>query len=329
MRRGFVARLLWPLSLLFRMIVAVRRYGYRKKWLKSVRLPVPVIVVGNIFVGGTGKTPMVIWLVESLQKAGFHPGVISRGYGASSERPMEVSPRSKTSETGDEPLLIVQKTRCPLVVCRNRVEAGRFLLEKHAGVDIVISDDGMQHYALQRDIEIMLFDSRGGGNQWMLPAGPLREPLSRKGDFTVINGRNYPSPGNPIYVPDLHLIQLKTETAEQLKDRSHSVRLEKMEGRIVAAAGIGNPSRFFASLRACGLAFSEMPLPDHFGFSPNPFRQVEADIILVTEKDAVKCSQIDELANDERLWVVPATIGMDNDELERKIVEKCRGCKIA
>ncbi len=328
MQRGFVAWLLWPFSLLFRMIVAVRRYGYRKKWLKSTRLPVPVIVVGNIFVGGTGKTPMVIWLVNLLQKAGFHPGVISRGYGTSHRYPVDVSVLLKASDIGDEPLLIAQKTQCPLVVCQNRVKAGQFLLQKHPEVDIVISDDGMQHYALERHIEIMLFDSRGAGNQWMLPAGPLREPVSRRGDFTVVNGQNYPSPGNPIYVSDLYLMQLRTDIAEQLKDRNRMLRLGEIKGRVVAAAGIGNPTRFFASLRACGLSFSEMPLPDHFDFLSNPFKQIEADIILITEKDAVKCSQIDMFINDERLWVVPAMVNIDSDELEQKIMEKCRGYKV-
>ena len=132
-----------------------------------------------------------------------------------------------------------------------------------------------------------------------------------------------------VYVPDLYRMQLKTEMAEQLKNRNRTARLKDLGGRIVAAAGIGNPARCFASLRACGLSFSEMPLPDHFDFSSNPFRQVGADIILITEKDAVKCSQIDELIQDERLWVVPAMVAIDNDELEQKIVEKCRGYKTA
>lgn len=328
-QRGLVSCLLWPLSLLFRSIVAVRRHAYKRGWLKSVRLPVPVIVVGNIFVGGTGKTPMVIWLVELLQKAGFRPGVVSRGYGTSNNKPVDVSPSSKASDIGDEPLLIAQKTRCPLVVCRNRVEAGRFLLEKHAEVDVIISDDGMQHYALHRDIEIMMFDGRGGGNRWMLPAGPLREPLSRKGDFTVINGRNYPSPGNPIYAPELYLMRLQTVTAERLGNRRQTARLADMQGNIVAAAGIGNPARFFNSLRACGLAFSEMPLPDHFDFSSNPFEKLDADIILVTEKDAVKCARIPAMKDDGRLWVVPAVVEIDDEGLGQKIVERCHGCKIA
>ncbi len=329
MRRGLVARLLWPLSLLFRLVVAVRRFGYRKGWFKSVRLPVPVVVVGNIFVGGTGKTPVVIWLVDVLKRAGFHPGVISRGYGASGNLPREVLHSSRPSEAGDEPLLIVQKTGCPLVVCRNRAEAGRHLLSLHPEVDIIVSDDGMQHYALKRDVEIMLFDSRGGGNQWMLPAGPLREPLSRKGDFTIINGRNYPSPGNPIYTPELYRMQLKNDRVEQLVDRNRCMRLADMQGEIVAAAGIGNPARFFNTLRQAGLSFSEMPLPDHFDFSFNPFAQVRADRILITEKDAVKCAQIAGLKDDGRLWVVPVRAEFDDNEPERRIVEKCRGCQIA
>lgn len=329
MRRGWVARLLWPLSLLFYLIVMLRRYGYRRRWLTSVRLPVPVIVVGNIFLGGTGKTPTVIWLVEVLRKAGFCPGVISRGYGTSGLKPMEVSAASASSEIGDEPLLIAQNTSCPLVICRKRAEAGKYLLERHPEVDIIVSDDGMQHYALERDIEIMLFDNRGAGNQWLLPAGPLREPVSRKGDFTIINGVNYPSPGNPIYVPEIYRMRLASGKAEQLANRKCRIPLKTINGRIVAAAGIGNPDRFFSMLRSAGLLFDEMPLPDHFDFSSNPFIHVKADIILITEKDAVKCGQIPELRGDTRLWVVPVRAVFDSDELEQRIVERCRGCKIA
>jgi len=196
MKRGLFSALLWPLSLLFRLVVAFRRFAYKNRWFKSYRLPVPVLIVGNVFVGGTGKTPLVIWLVDTLRKAGFNPGVISRGYGASNDDPALVTDHSKSDRAGDEPLLIVSKTGCSLVVCRNRVKAGLFLLSHHPEVDIIISDDGMQHYALARDVEIMLFDGRGGGNGWMLPAGPLREPVSRRRDFTVINGNNSPAPGN-------------------------------------------------------------------------------------------------------------------------------------
>lgn len=335
-KRGFFSVLLWPLSLLFRCIVAFRRYAYKNNWFKSSRLPVPVLIVGNVFVGGTGKTPLVIWLVETLRKAGFHPGVISRGYGTVNNDPVLVTDHSKSDQAGDEPLLIVAKTGCPLVVCRNRVKAGLFLLAQHPEVDIVISDDGMQHYALERDIEIMLFDGRGAGNGWMLPAGPLREPVSRCRDFTVINGMNSPAPGNPIYVDDMVLMRMITDRAEQLSNRSHSRKLQEFQAdsgvphKMVAAAGIGNPSRFFASLRMARLQFTEMPLPDHFDFSSNPFSKLDADTILITEKDAVKCGQIEEIRSDERIWVVPAHVEIDNnDELKRRIVEKCRECKLA
>lgn len=336
-KRSVISVLLWPLSLIFRLIVAFRCFAYSKKWFKSSRLPVPVLIVGNVFVGGTGKTPMVIWLVEILRKAGFNPGVISRGYGTSNNDPVLVTEQSNPGLTGDEPLLIVSKTGCPLVVCRRRVKAGEYLLSQHPEVDIIISDDGMQHYALARDIEIMLFDGRGGGNGWMLPAGPLREPVSRRRDFTVINGYNSPAPGNPIYVDDLYLMRMVTDRAEQLKNRAHAKRLQDFQAtssgfplKIVAAAGIGNPSRFFTSLRMARVNFTEIPLPDHFAFSSNPFSSLDADIILITEKDAVKCVQIEGIMSDDRLWVVPARVEIDNnDDLERRIVEKCHECRLA
>ncbi len=336
-KRGLFSALLWPFSLLFRLVVVFRRYAYKNNWFKSFRLPVPVVIVGNVFVGGTGKTPLVIWLVGILRKAGFTPGVISRGYGTSNVDPVLVTDHSKSDQAGDEPLLIVSQTGCPLVVCRKRVKAAEFLLNRHPEVDIIISDDGMQHYALARNVEIMLFDGRGSGNGWMLPAGPLREPVSRRRDFTVINGNNSPAPGNPIYVDDMFLMRMVTDRAEQLKDRTHVKKLQEIQTgssgemlKTVAAAGIGNPSRFFASLRMARLNFTELPLPDHFAFTSNPFGTLDADIILITEKDAVKCAQIEEIVSDDRIWVVPARVEIDNnDELERRIVEKCRECRFA
>ena len=327
LKRGLVATLLWPLSRLFGLAVFLRRYAYDKKWMKSVRLPVPVIVVGNVFVGGTGKTPLVVWLVEGLRKAGFYPGVVSRGYGAFRDEPAEVTPLSDPAQVGDEPLLIARKAQCPLVVCRKRTKAGQFLLATHPEVNVIVSDDGLQHYALQRDVEILLFDGRGAGNGWMLPAGPLREPVSRKRDFTVVNGSNYPAPGNPIWVPDLYLMKMKIDQAEKLNDRTRRKALATLSGKIVAAAGIGNPGRFFAALRAHRMIFDEMPLPDHFDFSANPFEKIQADVILITEKDAVKCARKEELITDERIWVGPATVEIDRSELEMRIVEKCGGCK--
>jgi tetraacyldisaccharide 4'-kinase len=324
-RRGMVACALWPLSLLFRALVGLRRAFYRGGLLKSTRLPVPVVVVGNIFIGGTGKTPLVIWLVEQLRSAGYRPGVISRGYGAAGEQPRPVIATSVPAEVGDEPLLIAREAGCPVMVGRDRVAAATALLEQHPDVDLIVSDDGLQHYALARDVEIVLCDERGNGNGWTLPAGPLREPASRVRDFTVFNGAAMPS-GIPL---DAVRMRLLGTHAEKLADRSQSLPLAALQAtspapRIAAAAGIGNPARFFAMLRAAGLVIDEMPLPDHFDFSGNPFAQVPADIILVTEKDAVKCAQLDTIKNDPRLWVVPVTACID-DALAQRIVEKCRG----
>lgn len=333
--RGVLACLLWPLSLLFRLVVWLRQRAYRAGIFRSWKLPVPVVVVGNIFIGGTGKTPMVIWLVEVLKRAGFCPGVVSRGYGSASRQPQEVFPHSLPSLGGDEPLLIRMRTDCPVVVGRKRVEAALLLLRQHPEVDVIVSDDGLQHYAMQRDIEVVLFDGRGAGNGWMLPAGPLREPLSRRRDFTVVNSLNYPAPGNLIYSPDIFLMQLRGEWAERLADRADRMTLAELSARarlekwrVAAAAGIGNPVRFFLMLKAVFPEMAAYPLPDHFDYAVNPFERVQADLILITEKDAVKCVHSEAIAQDRRIWVVPAEAQLD-DGLEGKIVERCRGCGIA
>jgi tetraacyldisaccharide 4'-kinase len=320
--------MLWPVSLLFRALVATRRALYQVGWLKTDRLPVPVIVVGNVFVGGTGKTPLTIWLAEALRQAGYVPGIISRGHGAQNTVPQSVTPESAPHSVGDEPVLIARRAQCPVMVGRNRVAAARALLAAHPQVNVILSDDGLQHYALGRDIEIILFDARGSGNGWMLPAGPLREPVARRGDFTVVNAEQIPS----TMPNDAIRMQLSGDVAERLADRSQRVALGSLPAfvpngeapRMIAAAGIGNPARFFTLLRSAGLMFDEMPLPDHYDFADNPFAAVSADIILITEKDAVKCSQIAALKNDLRLWVVPVTARIDG-ALAEKIVEKLHG----
>ncbi|MDB5769671.1 MAG: tetraacyldisaccharide 4-kinase [Burkholderia sp.] len=315
--------MLLPVSLVFLTLTAARRALYAVGLLRSVRLPVPVIVVGNVFVGGTGKTPFTIWLVESLRHAGYVPGVISRGYGAKNDVPQTVSPDSAPGEVGDEPILIAMRGKCPVVVGRNRAAAAKELLQAYPNVNLIVSDDGLQHYALARDLEIVMCDARGNGNGWLLPAGPLREPASRRRDFTVVNAERLPN-GIPL---DAVRMQLVGEVAERLSDRSQSMALNGVHAngpRIVAAAGIGNPARFFATLRGAGLVFEEMPLPDHYDFSENLFKGLQADVILITEKDAVKCSRIDALRNDPRIWVVPVTARIDK-ALAEQIVEKCRG----
>lgn len=325
MRRGPAAFLLLPLSGLFALLSSLRRVLYRVGALKSERLPVPVIVVGNVFVGGTGKTPLTIWLVEALRRAGFHPGVISRGHGASGEGEYVVNATSTAQQAGDEPLLIYQRTQCPMAVGRNRAAVGRALLAAHPQVDVIVSDDGLQHYALQRDIEIVLSDARGTGNGWLLPAGPLRESNSRRRDFTVINAPER-SASWPQQAFQMQLLGLQ---AEKLTDRTQvipftALRDAKPALRIAAAAGIGHPERFFNMLRSAGLTIESIPLPDHFDFSGYSFAGVEADRILITEKDAVKCRHITALRDDPRLWVVPVDAHLDGALAER-IVEKLRG----
>jgi tetraacyldisaccharide 4'-kinase len=325
LRRGPLACALWPLSLLFRALAALRAGLYRAGFLKAGRLPVPVIVVGNIFIGGTGKTPLTIWLAQALRDAGFRPGVISRGHGGEGEAPRQVTPASQSREVGDEPLLIARRAGVPVVIGRKRVDAGRALLAAHPEVNVIITDDGLQHYALARDIEVVLFDARGVGNGWLLPAGPLREPPSRRRDFTVVNAPEL-SPALVCSVGGAPFrMQLIGDTAERLAWPGERQPLSAFAGqRVLAAAGIGNPGRFFALLRGAGLAFAELPLPDHHDFRDDPFRGSDADVILITEKDAVKCGQLENLKDDPRLWVVPVTARIDA-ALAEQIVEKCRG----
>ena len=317
--RGLLACLLLPLALIFFLIIACRRAFYRLGIFSVWTPPVPLIVIGNVFVGGTGKTPLVIWLVSALRAEGYTPGVISRGYGGNADAVIEVRTDMPATQTGDEPLLIALKSEVPVFVGRDRVAAVRALLGAHPQVDIIISDDGLQHYALGRTLEIQLSDTRGHGNGWLLPAGPLREPASRKSDFYVINGATQTG-------RDIYAMRLSGHYAEPLVDRRQQVELSSLQSkRVAAVAGIGHPERFFNMLRAEGLSLeSTHALPDHFDFSSNPFAAITADIILITEKDAVKCSRIAGIAQDIRLWTVPveATIA---GPLAQHILEKLRG----
>jgi tetraacyldisaccharide 4'-kinase len=339
LERGLLARLLWPLSLLFGLLAATRRALYALHLRRAVRLPVPVIVVGNIFVGGTGKTPLTIWLVQALRQAGYTPGVISRGYGSRSgvQTPRAVIIGGDPALYGDEPLLIAEQANCPVMVGRRRGAAGHALLQVHPDVDVIISDDGLQHYALARDIEIVLSDSRGVGNGWLLPAGPLREPVGRRRDFTVVNRSGGDSDGAAAGAHEVGMtigMTIAGDAAWQLRDHACRRPLRDFmeytdaDGRqwpakIVAAAGIGNPARFFNTLRQAGLQFGELPLPDHYHFSENPFAALDADAILITAKDAVKCRAIESIRNDQRIWVVPVTAHLDGP-LAEHIVEKLR-----
>lgn len=275
--------LLWPLSLIYGAVVSLRRTLYRRGWFRSERLPVPVIVVGNITVGGTGKTPLVIWLVEQLRKRGWKPGIVSRGYGGSSKHwPRAVLPGSNPSELGDEPVLLAQRLNCPIVVGPRRVENARQMLAQH-DVDIVVSDDGLQHYALQRDIEIAVVDGRRGlGNNLLLPAGPLREPASRleQADCVLLND-GVGSQGLSMELRPTEVVRL---------DDSDSRPLSDFVGKPVhAIAAIGNPERFFDALRDAGLQVRTHAWPDHHPFRPADIDLPDTIDVIMTEKDAVKC----------------------------------------
>lgn len=312
-----------PLSLLFRASVALRRFRFRIFSSAARRMPVPVVVVGNITVGGSGKTPLVIALVEALRHEGYAPGVVSRGYGGTATRSkravesvddsLESGPDDAANRFGDESVLIRSRTGVPVFVGRRRVEAARALLAAHPEVDVLIADDGLQHYALARNFEIAVFDGRGVGNGRMLPAGPLREPLDRLLDIDaiVLNGDDavlpeIPGGGAPARSP--YRMTLVPGDAYRVNNPVETRELRLFGGqRLTAAAGIGNPQRFFALLRRAGLKFHRMPLDDHHRYHENPFINRFAEIVLMTEKDAVKCRRFDET----RMWAVPVSAMID------------------
>jgi tetraacyldisaccharide 4'-kinase len=266
----------------------------------AVQLPVPVIVVGNITVGGTGKTPFVLWLVERLIARGWRPGVISRGYGGCApEYPLRVSPTTDPAWAGDEPALIARRTGLPVAVAPDRVAAARLLIDS-GEIDILVTDDGLQHYRLGRDIEICVVDgSRGLGNGALLPAGPLREPPARlrEVDLVVVNGGGW----RPEGVPALDM-QLETVEARPLVTGEPRPLSSFAGARVNAVAGIGNPERFFASLRAAGIQVVPHPFPDHHNYTDIDLAFDEKLPLLMTEKDAVKCAGLAQPHH----WYVPA-----------------------
>lgn len=282
--------LLMPVSWLFGAIVNLRRYLYKSGWLKSDRLGVPVVVVGNINVGGTGKTPLVIWLVEQLKHAGYHPGVISRGYGGNIRQVVEVFPDSSPSEAGDEPVLIAARTRCPVFIGADRIAAGECLLAAYPECNVIVSDDGLQHYRMYRDIEIAVYDGAiGFGNGELLPAGPLREPLSRLDTVDALV-RNGPVSKVSVKEHDAFEMRLDASGFYNLADtQKKSQPQDFSQQRILAIAGIGNPQRFFNQLSRMGLQFEKRAFSDHYQYQAGDFEHIEAGAVLMTEKDAVKC----------------------------------------
>ena len=336
------ATLLLPLSWLFGALAALRRASYRAGILRVTSVPAPVIVVGNLTAGGSGKTPLVIALVQALRAAGYTPGVISRGYGgahdgdapgASGGEPLEVTASIDPALSGDEPLLIQRRTGAPVFVSRDRPRAAHSLLKAHPDVNVLFSDDGLQHYALARDVEIAVFDARGAGNHRLLPAGPLREPLARAASVTAIvhnvTAEHMAKIVSHQSFPASFTMQLAPLPCYQLVNPGETCEANRLIGRgargaLAAVAGIGDPARFFATLRALGLAFSEHPFPDHHAFTPGDLATIDADTIVMTEKDALKCA----VFNDARIWVLPVEARIDT-ALINLILEKLRGRQAA
>jgi tetraacyldisaccharide 4'-kinase len=281
--------LLWPVSRLFSLVASQRREHLQRV---QAMLPVPVVVVGNISVGGTGKTPLLCELAAALSRYEKRIGIISRGYGGSYDgAPRLVKITDNPAVVGDEPLLIARATQCPVVIGHDRLAAARYLVE-HATVDMILSDDGLQHYALPRSVEIVVLDGeRGLGNGFCLPAGPLREPASRlqEVDFVVVNGVT-----EAVFQPAQLVTQLVPEywiaVASGEAAASKPLPLETVRGRVHAVAGIGNPARFFNALRSLGLDVIEHPFPDHHHFVFADLDFTDGLPVVMTEKDAVKCS---------------------------------------
>lgn len=277
-RRGPLAALLWPVSQLYGALLGLRRLAYQTGLKRSERLAVPVLVVGNVVVGGAGKTPTVIALLRHLREQGWNPGVISRGYGREGEGCLEVSPDSSSREVGDEPLLIARASGVPLAVGRQRAEAGRLLLARHPALDILVCDDGMQHWALARDLTVVVFDERGCGNGWLLPAGLLREPWPARawgqepaGEMLVLRTARPGIELSPLPAAQaggqVHLAQREL-AAEAVDVRGRRRPLSDFAlpngGPVAALAGIAQPQRFFEMLGARGLELAQtLELPDH------------------------------------------------------------------
>lgn len=304
----------WMLLLapLFRGVVALRRGLYRLGVLRQVRLPVAVIVVGNIAVGGTGKTPLTMYLVERLQRAGFSPGVVSRGYGGQAHKmPFAVSQSTSADIAGDEPLLISRRTKVPVVVHARRALAARALLDVHPDVDVLLCDDGLQHYALARDVEVVVMDAaRGFGNARMLPAGPLREPIQRMQsvDCVVVNGVNHLDlPGG---APVVHMLLQPTALVNVKSGERWRVDV-LADTPCVAVAGIGNPQRFFSLLGELGYDAECRVFSDHHPYSPDDLAFSKGRPVLMTEKDAVKCAPF---AADD-WWYLEISATLDDDSL--------------
>jgi tetraacyldisaccharide 4'-kinase len=298
-RRGVLAWLFWPASLVFGLFVFLRRLLYRLRVLKSVHPGIPVVVVGNLTVGGTGKTPLVIWIAEFLKSKGWSPAIISRGYGAAVDAPRAATIASDAAEVGDEPVVLARRSGCPVWVGAERVRVAAALREQHPEADVLVLDDGLQHYGLRRDVEIAVLDARGYGNGFLLPAGPLREPKGRSVDAVVAHGFAHRRAFS---------MSLEGDTVHLMSDARERRPLKAFAGqRVHAAAGIGDPGRFFQQLGRAGIQVVAHPFPDHHRFAPGDLEFGDDAPVMLTEKDAVKLRSVAR----PHWWVLPVSAKLD------------------
>ncbi|MBV8495278.1 MAG: tetraacyldisaccharide 4'-kinase [Gammaproteobacteria bacterium] len=334
MRRGLPA--LWygeraafalrPAAALYGALLAARRRAYERGWLRSASAGKPVVVVGNLTVGGTGKTPLVIWLARVLEAEGLKVGIVSRGYGRKGGEVRAVEPGASWREVGDEAIILARRSACPTVVAADRVAGARALVAR--GVEVILADDGLQHLRLARDCAVVVIDgARGFGNGRLLPAGPLREPVIALGraDAVVVNGeRAHASLGGALRAQQALAMRLAPGAAVRLDGGDRDRPLASFRGaRVHAVAGIGNPERFFRDLRSAGIEVLEHPFPDHHPFAAAELSFADELPVLMTEKDAVKCAGF---AN-PRLWYVPVTADFsaeDGRTLLTRVMTKVR-----
>jgi tetraacyldisaccharide 4'-kinase len=325
-RRGAIAWLLWPASLLFGAVAACRRVLFRLRLLKSHDAGIPVIVIGNLTAGGSGKTPLVLRVAEILREHGWKPGIVSRGYGGNAAVPTAATIASRPEEVGDEPMLLARRSGCPVWVAADRPAAVRALRRQHPECDVVVTDDGLQHYALRRDVEICVVDARSFGNGFLMPAGPLREPLSRLGsvDAVVTHGEAPAGLATKGYA-----MKLEGEQLVRMSDARDVRSAKAFAGqRMHAVAGIGDPRRFFLQLARFGIKPVPHPFPDHHAFRDGDLEFGDTDPVVVTEKDAVKLKRYAQANPQAQLWVFPVSAALD-PAFERWLLEKLRGSKAA
>ncbi len=321
-RRGAVAWLLWPASLAFGFIVFFRRLFYKLRLFKSHDAGIPVVVVGNLTAGGSGKTPLVLWIAELLREHKWRPGIVSRGYGSSAAQPRAVTIASDPAEVGDEPILLARRSGCPVWVAPDRVAACRALRAQHPECDVIVTDDGLQHYALRRDIEICVVDGRGHGNGFLQPAGPLREPRARLRSVDAVVAHGAKDVAG-------HAMVLEGDKLVCLTDARDLRAAKSFAGqRMHAVAGIGDPKRFFLQLARFGIKVVPHPFPDHHPFVAGDFAFGDNDPVVMTEKDAVKCKRIAGGDTQARFWVFPVSASLD-PAFGRWLLERLSGSKAA